>query len=182
MTVFKADDGTPYVLYVFREGPDAAFQLPGKSISFPEGTSGRKMFSIEGVIFETLFAKTADFVKPNETLSDLEILRKHKGYEFDFLKKARSPLTKLVELGPRERAAGGGQPSFTFYLWQVINPSDAKGTSQYYLTTVSAGEVAVLSAIVPMAAKEAVAIQAFQNYAASFQHILRKEQCPETKK
>ena len=182
MTVVKADDGANYVLYVFREGPDAAFQLPGKGISFPEGTSGRKMFNLDGVLFETLFAKTTDFIKPGEALSDLEILRKHRDYEFDFLKKTPSPLTKLVELGPRERAAGGGQPSFTFYLWQVINPSDPKGTSQYFLTNVSAGEVAVLSAIVPTAAKEGVAMQAFQGYAASFQHILRKEQCPESKK
>ena len=181
MTVVKADKGDQYVLYVFREGPDIAFQLPGKGISFPEGTRGRKMFEIDGVVFETLFAKTGDFIKPGETLSDLDALKKHKDYEFDFIKKMSGPLTKLVEIGPRERRAGGGQPSFTFYLWQLVNPSDAQGPSQYFLTTVSGAEVAVLSAIVPAAGKESLAMQAFESYAVSFQHILRKEQCPETK-
>lgn len=182
MTVVRADNGGQYVLYVFREGPDIAFQLPGKGISFPEGTRERKMFEIDGVVFETLFAKTGDFIKSGEALSDLDALKKHKDYEFDFIKKMSGPLTKLVEIGPRERRAGGGQPSFTFYLWQLMNPSDAQGPSQYFLTTVSAGEIAVLSAIVPGVGKESVAMQAFESYAVSFQHILRKEQCPETKK
>ena len=181
MTVVKADSGDQFVLYVFREGPDAAFQLPGNEISFPDGTARRKVFSIGSIVFETLFAKTADFIKAGETLSDLEVLKKHKDYEFGFVKKTPSPLTKLVEIGPRERPARGGQPGFTFYLWQIMNPKDANGASQYFLTTVSAGDVVVLSAIVPAAANENEALQAFQSYAASFQHILRKDQCPETK-
>ena len=182
MTVVKADNGSQYVLYVFREGPDVAFQLPGKDISFPKGTDGPKTFMIDGVHFETLFAKLTEPLTPGAKLTDVEMLKKHRDQEVEYIKKTPSPLTKLVEHGPRERAAGYGQPSFTFYLWQVVNPQDPKGTSQYFLTTVSAGEIAVLSAIVPDPSKESVAMGAFQSYAGSFQHILRKEQCPQDTK
>ena len=180
MTVVKADNGVQYALYAFREGPDVAFQLPGKEISFPNGTEGRKTFAIDGIHFETIFVKGDAFLKPGERLPDADMLKKHMDFEFDYIKKTPSPLSKLVEIGPRERPAGNGQPAFTFFLWHIMNPLDAKGTSQYFLTTVSSGEVTVLSAILPEASKEWVVMQAFQSYAGSFQHILRKAQCPET--
>jgi hypothetical protein len=182
MTVVKADSGSHYVLYVFREGPDIAFQLPGKDISFPKGTEGPKTFIIDGVHFETLLAKTTEPVAGAAKLTDVEMLKKHRDREVEYIKTTPSPLTKLVEHGPRERPAGNGQPSFTFYLWQIVNPQDLKGASQYFLTTVSGGEIAVFSAIVPDPSKESVAMQAFQSYAGSFQHILRKEQCPQETK
>ncbi|MEP7149816.1 MAG: hypothetical protein ABI857_13130 [Acidobacteriota bacterium] len=178
MTVVRANDGSRYVIYVFREGPDVAFQFPGTGLSFPDGLDARKMLNIDGVVFESIFVKRPDFMKTTEIVGDIELLKKHKDHEVAFIKSTTSPLTKFVEHGPRERPAGNGQPSFTFYLWQMVNPQDLKGTSQYFLTTVSAGEVVVLSAIVPDPSKESVAMDAFQSYAASFQHILRKEQCP----
>lgn len=182
MTVVRADTGGQYVLYVFREGPDVAFQLPGKDISFPNGFTGPKMFIVDGVVFESLFAKTGDFIKSAGDGSDLDLLKAHRKYEVEYIQKTPSPLKKFIELGPRERAAANGQPAFTFYLWQMANPLEPRGTSQYFLTTVTAGEVAVLSAIVADDSKTDVAMRAFQSYAGSFQHILRKENCPETKK
>lgn len=181
MTVVRAYSGKEFVLYVFREGPDIAFQLQGKEISFPNGFTGPKTFNIAGIHFESLFVKVGDFMKSKDA-SDLEILKKHREYEFEYIQKTPSPLKQLIELGPRERPAGNKQPAFTFYLWKASNPLDPKGTSQFFLTTVSGGEVAVLSAIVPDQSNEPAVMQAFQSYVSSFQHILQKEQCPEDKR
>ena len=182
MTVVKADSGGRYVVYAFREGPDVAFQVPGTDMSFPNGTTGSKMFTLDGVVFETLFVKTADFIKPTTGKSDLEILKEHRDFDVAFIQKAGGALQKMVELGPRDRPASNGQPAFTFYLWQMIDPKKPRGASQYFLTTVTSGEVAVLSAIVPDEAKLDVAMTAFESYASSFQHILRKTQCPDPTK
>ena len=179
MTVLRANDGSGYILYIFRDGPDFAFELPGKEISFPEGTSGPRRFLIDGILFESLLVKTSAFMKSEKGVADLEILKKHQAYEFEFMQKTPTPLRQLVELGPREKPAANGQPSFTFYLWEAADPRDPKGARQYFLSTVSGGEVAMLSAIVPNQAKEGEAMQAFNSYASSFQHVLKKEQCPE---
>lgn len=178
MTVVKADSGLQYILYLYREGPDVAYQVPGKEMTFPNGFTGPRMYNLDGVVFESLFVKTADFMPSTQGKSDLDILKAQQKFEVEYLQKAGGPLKSLVELGPRDRPAAGGQPAFTFYLWQMVDPKDLKGASQYYLTTVSSGEVAVLSAIVPNEAKTDVAMNAFQSYAGSFQHILRKQQCP----
>jgi hypothetical protein len=182
MTVVKAFDGRQFVIYSFRKGIDVAFQLPGLEISFPNGTTGPKRFIIDGVFFETIFVPTTDFLKKNDGLTDLQVLKKHREFEVDYLNKATTPLSKFVELGPRERPASRQQPAFTFYLWEMVDPRDDNGARQYYLTTLSAGDVVVLSAVVPDYSKEENAMMAFQSFARSFQHILDKEQCPETKK
>lgn len=182
MTVVKADSGSHYVLYAYREGPDVAFQIPGKDMSFPTEKTGPKIFTLDGVTFETLFVKAADFTKTTSGKSDLDILKEHRDFDVAFIQKSGSPLQRLNELGPRDRPASNGQPAFTFYLWQMFDPKKPKGTSQYFLTTVSAGEVVVLSAIVPDESKLDTAMGAFESYASSFQHILRKTQCPETTK
>jgi hypothetical protein len=182
MTVVKADGGGKYVVYAFREGPDVAFQIPGKDMSFPNGTTGPKIFTLDGVVFETLFVKTADFVKPTTGKSDMDILNAHREFDVAYIQKLGGPLQKFVELGPRERPAANGQPAFTFYLWQMIDPLKPRGPSQYFLTTVTGGEVAVLSAIVKDEPSVDVAMDAFQSYAGSFQHILRKTQCPDAAK
>jgi hypothetical protein len=182
MTVVKAFDGKQFVIYSFRKGADVAFQIPGSDISFPNGTSGPKRFIVDGVVFETLFVPVSDFLKTKEKLSDVDVLKKQREFEVDYLSKSPSPLTKSVELGPRERPANKQQPAFTFYLWQMINPRDERGARQYYLTTLSEGDVVVLSAIVADDSREAVAMMAFQSFASTFQHILVKEQCPEVKK
>lgn len=179
MTVSRANDGSGYIFYIFRDGPDFAFALPGKEISFPNGMSGPRRFLIDGILFESLLVKPSAFMKSEKGVADLDILKKHQAYEFEYMQKTPTPLKKLVELGPREKPAAYGQPSFTFYLWEAADPRDPKGTRQYFLSTVSGGEVAVLSAIVPGEAKEGEAMQAFNSYASSFQHILKKEQCPE---
>lgn len=179
MSVLRANDGSGYIFYVFREGPDFAFALPGEQIAFLNGVTGPRRVNIDGMLFESLLVRISDFMKPEKGVSDLEILKKHRAYEFDYMQKTPTPLTKFIELGPREKPATNKQPSFTFYLWEAADPRDPSGPRQYFLSTVSGGEVAVLSAIVPNQAKEEGAMQAFQSYASSFQHILKKEQCPE---
>lgn len=181
MTVVKAFDGQNFVIYSYRPGSDVAFQIPGKDISFPNGTSGPKRFVIDGVFFETLFVPITDFLKTKDKLSDVDVLRKHKEFEVEYLTKSAGPLSKFVELGPRERPAGNQQPAFTFYLWQMANPRDERGTRQFYLTTLSENDVVVLSAVVGDDVKERMAMTAFQSFAGTFQHILKKEQCPEKK-
>lgn len=182
MTVVKAFDGKHFVVYLFRKGVDVAFQLPGSDISFPNGTDGPKRFIIDGVLFETLLVPTTDFLKTSDKLEDVDVLRKHRDFEVDYLNEAAAPLSKFVELGPRARPEGKGQPAFTFYLWEMVDPRDQKGARQYYLSTLSAGEVVMLSAVVPDDSKEGAAMMAFQSFASSFQHVLDKEQCPDTKK
>jgi len=167
------------ISYIFFETGQIAFELPGKEISFPDGLSGPRRFLIDGVLFESLLVKPSAFMKSEKGVADLEILKKHQAYEFEFMQKTPTPLRQLVELGPREKPAANGQPSFTFYLWEAADPRDPKGARQYFLSTVSGGEVAVLSAIVPNQAKEAEAMRAINSYAISFQHVLKKEQCPE---
>jgi len=178
MTSLRANDGSGFLFYVFREGPDLYFELKGKQISFPNGTTGPKRFIIDGILYENLLVKPSDFIKPEKGLADVDILKKHQTYEFDYLQKTGTPLRKLVDIGPRVKREANGQPTFTFHLWAVVDPRDEKGTHQYFLTTVSAGEVVVLTAIVRDQSADDVAMQAFESYADSFQHVLKKEQCP----
>lgn len=178
-TALRADDGGGYLFYIFREGPDIYFAIGGQKISFPEGTEGPRRFDVDGVYYESLLVKPSEFMKPELRLSDLDILKKHKAYDFEYMQKTPTPLKQAVELGPREKAAAGGQPNLTFFLWKAVDPKDANGTRQYFLTTVSGGEVVVLTAIVRNQEADDTAMQAFQTYANSFQHVLKKEQCPE---
>jgi hypothetical protein len=93
-------------------------------------------------------------------------------YEWDFTQKAPTPLRKLDELGPRVKAASKGQPAFTFYLWAARDPKDLHGSRQYYLTTVSGGDVVVRTAIVGNDTQDDIAFQAFESYITYFQHVL----------
>ena len=178
MTALRANDGSGFLFYVFRDGPDLYFGLTGKQVSFPNDTNGPKRFIIDGILYENLIVKPSEFMKSEKGLSDLDILKKHQAYEFEYMQKTPTPLRKLVEVGPRVKGARNGQPSFTFYLWEAMNPQDEKGARQYFLTSVSAGEVVVLTAIVPNQSAEDLAMQAFESYVSSFQHVLKKEQCP----
>src|SRR5262249_5206773 len=130
----------------FREGPDYAFQLPGKDVSFPNGLKGKRIFLLDEILFESLTVTISDFMKLRKGVADLEILKKHQKYEFDFLQKQTTSMMKLVELGPREKPAANGQPGFTFYLWEMIDPNNPSGSRQYFLSTVSGGEVVLLVA------------------------------------
>lgn len=178
MTALRANDGSGFLFYVFREGPDLYFALTGKQISFPNGTNGPRRFIIDGILYESLLVKPSEFMKLENGVADLDILKKHQTYEFNFMQGTPTPLRKLVELGPREKDAANGQPSFTFYLWEAVDPRDQNGARQYFLTTVTSGDVVVLTAIVRDRSAEDAAMQAFERYASSFQHVLKKEQCP----
>jgi hypothetical protein len=176
--VLRANDGSGFLFFVLRKGPDIFFEIPGKEISFPHGLEGPRRSLIDEILYETVLFRFDEFMKVEKGMSDLDILKKHRAYEGDFIQKSPSPLKRVVELGPREKPGGNGQPGFTFYLWKAVDPGDAGGVRQYFLTTVSGGEVVVLSAIVSKQSLEGTAMRTFEAYATSFQHILKKQQCP----
>lgn len=178
MTALRANDGSGFLFFVFRDKPDLYFELSGNQISFPNGTNGPRRFVIDGLLYESLTVNPADFMKSEKAASDLDLLKKHRAYEFDYMQTTATPLRKLVELGQRMKPASQGQPEFTFYLWKAVAPREQNGARQMFLTTVSAGEVIVLTAIVRDDAGEDAALKAIQSYAMSFQHVLRKEDCP----
>lgn len=180
MTVLRADSGSGYIFYGFRSGPDFGFMLPRKQVGRPRDLSGRRMFTIDGISFESLVVSTSEFIRTTKGVSDLHVLEQHQAHEFGFIQKSPSPLKRLVVFGPREKPASNGQPGFTFYLWSVADPRDANGPRQYFLSTVSGGDVVVLTATVPNQAGEGVAMGAFDAYASSFQHVLNKGGCPDT--
>ena len=179
MTALRANSGSGFLFFIYREKPDLYFELTGNKISFPSGTNGPRRFVIDGTMYESLLVKPADFLKSEKLGSDLDVLKKHQAYEFEYMQTTSTPLRKLVEVGPRVKAASGKQPEFTFYLWEAVDPKDQNGARQMFLTTVSEGDVVVLTAIVRDGAGENTVVQAFQTYAASFQHVLKKEDCPE---
>jgi hypothetical protein len=181
-TALNAADGSAYLFYLFREIPDVYFAIPGKKMSFPDGIKESPQFIIDGILYQSLLVKPTEFMKLEKGVVDLDILKKHQTYEFDYLQKTPTPLRKFVEHGPRVKGAAEGQPTFTFYLWEAADPRDQEGTRQYFLTTVSAGEVIVLSAIVRDQAADEIAMQAFETYASSFRHVLKKEDCPKAEK
>ena len=131
-TALRANDGNGYLFYIFREGPDLYFQLTGKEISFPNGANGPHRFFIDDIFYESLRVRPTEFMKPEKGVPDLDILKKHQTYEFDFMQKTPTPLRKFIELGPRVKAAANGQPSFTFYLWGAIDPRDPKGRANIF--------------------------------------------------
>ena len=182
MTALRANDDSGFLFYVFREGPDLYFALSGKQVSFPSGLDGPRRFLIDGILYESLLVKPAEFMKAEKGVADLEILKKHQTYEFDFMQTTSTPLRKLVELGSRVKPAANGQPSFTFHLWKAVDPHDQNGARQYFLTTISAGDLVVLTAIVRNQAADDAAMQAFESYSGSFQHVLKKGDCPERAK
>jgi len=180
MTALRANDGGGFLFYLFRQGPDIYFSLDGKEISFPEGTNGPRRFMIDGILYENLLLKPEEFMKSARGIPDLDILKAHQRYEFDHISKSRSPLKELEEVGPRTKPPAGGQPEFTFYLWLIKAPRDSTGPRQYFLTSLSHNEVVVLSAMMPDQSAEDRVMKAFETYARSFQHVLRKDQCPDT--
>jgi hypothetical protein len=64
-------------------------------------------------------------------------------------------------------------------LWAARDPRDEHGSRQYFLTTVSDGDVVVLTAVVANDAQDNIAFDAFEGYITSFQHILNKKDCPD---
>lgn len=178
MTALRANDGNGFLFYVFRNGPDIYFALTGKQISFPNGTDGPRRFLIDGIFYESLTVKPKEFMKSEKDVADLDILKRHQAYETEHIKTTASPLKEFEELGARTKPAGNGQPGFTFHLWVARAPGDTKGTRQFFLTTVSNGDVVVLTAIVRDLSAVDSAMESLQSYAASFQHVLKKEDCP----
>lgn len=178
-TGLRANDGSGFIFYVYRDAPDIYFLLTGRQISFPDKSKTPPQFFIDGVFYQTLLVKPSEFMKVEKGVADLDILKQHETYEWEFMKKTPTPLRTLDELGPRVKAASKGQSSFTFYLWAARDPKDPHGSRQYFLTTVSNGEVVVLSAVVANDAQDNVAFEAFESYITSFQHVLNKKDCPD---
>ena len=178
-TGLRANDGSGFLFYIYREEPDVFFELTGKQISFPNGAKTPPQFIVDGIFYEIILVKPTEFMKPENGVADLDILKKHQTYEFDYMQKTPTPLRKLVELGPRVKAASNGQPRLTFYLWEAADPHDQNGSHQYFLTTVSAGSVVVLTAIVRDQSADDIAMPAFESYLRSFQLVLKKKDCPD---
>ena len=178
-TGLRANDGSGFIFYVYREAPDIYFLLTGRQLSCPDKSKTPPQFFIDGVFYQTLIVKSSEFMKVEKPAADLDILKLHEKYEWDFMQKTPTPLRQLDELGPRTKAASKGQPGFTFYLWAARDPKDAHGSRQYFLTTVSGGDVVVLSAMVANDTQDELAFQAFESYITSFQHVLDKKNCPE---
>ncbi len=178
-TGLRANDGSGFIFYIYRDAPDLYFLLTGRQVSFPDGPKGPPKFFIDGALYQSLLVKPSEFMKVEKAVADLDILKQHEKYEWDFMQKTPTPLRKLDELGPRVKAASKGQPAFTFYLWAARDPRDPHGSRQYFLTTVSDGVVIVLSAIVGNDSQDNLAFEAFESYITSFQHILNKKDCPD---
>jgi len=178
-TGLRANDGRGYLFYVYRDAPDLYFAIPGKQVSFPDGPKSPPRFFIDEILYQSLLVNPANFMKDEKGIADLDVLKRHATYEFEYMLKTPTPLRKFVELGPRVKPAANGQPSFTFYLWGAIDPGDLKGARQFFLTTLSAGDVVVLSAIVRDQTFDDLVLEALVTYGNSFQHILKKENCPE---
>src|SRR5687768_7398178 len=105
MTALRANDTSGFLFYVFREGPDIYFALSGKQLSFPSGLDGPRRFLIDGILYESLLVKPTEFMKAEKGVADLEILKKHQTYEFEFMQTKPTPLRKMVEHGPRVKPA-----------------------------------------------------------------------------
>jgi hypothetical protein len=177
-TGLRANDGSGFIFYLYRDAPDLYFLLTGRQVSFPEGPKKPQYF-IDGVFYQSLFVKPSEFMKGEKGVSDLDVLKQHEKYEWDFMQKTPTPLRKLDELGPRVKPASKGQPEFTFYLWAARDPKDLHGSRQYFLTTISSGDVVVLSAVVANDTQDELAFQAFESYITFFQHVLDKKNCPD---
>jgi hypothetical protein len=178
-TGLRANDGSGFIFYVYRDAPDIYFLVTGRQISFPDKSKTPPQFFIDGIFYQSLLVKPSEFMKVEKGVADLDILKQHEKYEWDFTQKTPTPLRKLDELGPRVKAASKGQPAFTFYLWVTRDPRDPHGSRQYYLTTVSNGDLVVLTAIVGNDAQDNLAFEAFESYITSFQHVLNKKDCPD---
>ena len=178
-TGLRANDGGGFIFYVYRDAPDIYFLLTGRQISFPDKSKTPPQFFVDGIFYQTVLVKTSEFMKVEKGVGDLDILKQHEKYEWDFLQQTPTSLRILDELGPRVKVASKGQPSFTFYLWAARDPKDPHGSRQYFLTTVSSGEVVVLSTVVANDAQDNVAFEAFESYITSFQHVLNKKDCPD---
>jgi hypothetical protein len=178
-TALHANDGSGFIFYLYRDGPDFGFELSGRQMSSPDKSKTPPQFFIDGVFYQTLIVKPSEFMNIEKGEAELDVLKAHEKYEWNFTQKTPTPLRKLDELGPRVKAASKGQPGFTFYLWAARDPKDLHGSRQYYLTTVSGGDVVVLTAIVGSDALDEIAFQAFESYITYFQHVLDKKNCPE---
>ena len=178
-TGLRADDGSGFIFYVYRDAPDIYFLLSGAQVSFPDKSKTPPQFVIDGIFYQTLLVKPSHFMKVEKGVADLEILKQHQKYEWDFIQKTSTPLRKLDELGPRVKAGSREQPSFTFYLWAAVDPKNPHGLKQYFLTTVSNGDVVVLSAMVANDRQADLAFDAFESYISYFQHVLSKRDCPD---
>lgn len=175
LDVLKLSDGTGLMFFVYTENSDIVFSIPGQEISFPE-TDQQSRFYIDQILFEYTYVNVNDFLN-SKSPTALEVLKAHALYEQNYMKSVNAPLAEFVDYGERVKPASKTQPEFTFLLWQAKDPSNKAGASQYYLSTVSSGNVFLLSAIA-LNGKEEQAKSALQYYAGTFHHISAIDQCP----
>ena len=121
MTALRANDGGGFLFYLFRDGPDIYFALSGKEISFPNGVDGPRRFIIDGIMYESLIVKPKDFMKSEKALSDLEILKEHQRYEFDYILKSPRSLKTVCRV--RTTHEGSGQRPTRFHVLSLAGES-----------------------------------------------------------
>jgi hypothetical protein len=182
MDVLRANDGSGYIFYVYRDSVDFGFMLTGKTISFPEGFEGKKRFTIDGIVYEVVMLDPSIFMKNERNTSQSEMLKQYQEYTTDTIKKVGSPLTSITDLGSREKDGSNGKPGFIFHLFVAVKPLDPTGPREYFLSTISEGEVVVLSAIALTQAEDPSVTEAFELYAQTFKHIVDRQECPDGRK
>lgn len=175
LDILKLADGIGLMFFVYNEKSDLVFVIPGETISFPEKKL-QSRFYIDKNLFEYTLVNFADFLK-DKNATDSEVLKAHTLYEQSYLKSLKTPLIEFVDYGERVKPATDTQPEFYFALWQAKDPKNKTGASQFYLSTVSSGQVFLLSAIA-LNGKEDQVKSALQYYAGTFHHISAIEQCP----
>ena len=74
-TALRGNDGSGYLFYVFRDAPDLYFALTGKQISFPDGPKSPPKVFIDGILYQSLLVKPAEFMKLEKGVADSDISR-----------------------------------------------------------------------------------------------------------
>src|SRR5689334_9972086 len=72
-TGLRANDGSGFIFYLYRDAPDIYFLVTGRQISFPDKSKTPPQFFIDGIFYQTLIVKPSEFMKPDKGLADLDI-------------------------------------------------------------------------------------------------------------
>lgn len=122
-TALHADDGGGYLFYLFREIPDVYFAIPGKKMSFPDGIKESPQFIIDGILYQSLLVKPTEFMKLEKGVVDLDILKKHQTYEFDYMQDTdTAPEARRTRSARKRRGRGTAK----FYLLPVAGCRSAR--------------------------------------------------------
>ena len=174
--IFNSADGSGFVFYVYSKEKDVAFQLPGKTISFPN-EKNKNQFYIGKTLYEYIQVDSSEFETQNS--GALEILKNHASSEQKYLKSTPSPLKEIIDMGENTKEAAGNQPEFVFYLWKAKDPKNNEKSNQYILTTVISGKIFMLSAISDIKQND-ITEHSFNVFTSSFQIVSEISKCPKT--